>query len=101
MIYFVSRHKGAQEWIRLQGYPIDAVHEHLDPAILQEGDIVIGSLPVHLAADVCRRKCRYVHLSMDMTRMQRGVELTPAEMKSMNARLEEFVVLPAEAGARD
>jgi CRISPR-associated protein Csx16 len=37
-----------------------------DVARVRAGDREIGSLPVHLAADVCVRGARYLHLSLDL-----------------------------------
>ncbi len=52
--YFVSRHRGAISWAKKQGIEAERV-EHLDILRLEPGDIVMGSLPVHLAARVCER----------------------------------------------
>lgn len=41
--YFVSRHPGAQDWARAEGIRVDQVVEHLDPALVQPGDQVLGS----------------------------------------------------------
>ena len=64
--YFVTRHRGAVEWARACG--IEAEHlEHLDPAILQPGDVVLGTLPVAVVAEVCLRDARYMHLTFGHT----------------------------------
>ncbi|MGH8573355.1 MAG: CRISPR-associated protein Csx16, partial [Gammaproteobacteria bacterium] len=59
--YFVTRHRGARAWAAEEGIIIDETIEHLDPQALQPGDIVIGTLPVNLAAEVCARGGRYLH----------------------------------------
>lgn len=88
--YFVSRHPGAREWARQEGIEVDAVVEHLDATTIQPGDTVIGSLPVNLAAEVCGRGARYLHLTLELPFELRGKELTAAEMRRCGARIEEF-----------
>jgi CRISPR-associated protein Csx16 len=91
-VYLIARHAGAVEWIGRQGIRVEATLPHLDINLVQAGDRVIGSLPVHLAAEVCARGGRYLHLSMDLPLEQRGVELTADDMDAAGARLEEFRV---------
>lgn len=50
---FVSRHQGAIEWIKQQSIQVDVFVEHLNVEEIQAGDVVIGTLPLHLAAEVC------------------------------------------------
>lgn len=97
--YFVSRHPGAQDWAATEGLAVDAVIDHLDPSLIQPGDVVIGSLPVNLAADVCARGGRYLHLSLDLPAAWRGLELTAAQMRDCGARVEEYqITRRAETG---
>jgi CRISPR-associated protein Csx16 len=94
--YLVSRHQGAVQWVRAQGWAVDEVVPHLDPDIVGEGDRVIGTLPVHLAAAVCARGGRYYHLELDLPPDKRGAELTPGDMNACGARVREYRVLPGE-----
>ena len=87
--YFVTRHASALEWARAQGIDAEAV-AHLDPDILCAGDRVLGTLPAHLAADVCARGARYFHLILEVPAEARGRDLTAAEMISFGARLIEI-----------
>ncbi len=89
---FVTRHGGAREWAARQGLRVDEFLAHLDPRSINPGDLVIGSLPVHLVAEICRRGGRYKHLSMQVPPEARGRELTAEEMERYGARLEEFRV---------
>lgn len=91
-IYFVSRHPGAKEWAQQEGITVDAVIDHLDPATIQAGDTVIGSLPVNLAAEVCERGGRYLHLTLELPFELRGKELTAEDMRRCGARVEEYSV---------
>lgn len=88
--WFITRHTGARQWAAEQGFPIDRHVVHLDPADVQAGDTVIGSLPVHLAAEVCQRGARYLNLSLDLPAAARGKELSAEELTRYQARLEGF-----------
>jgi len=90
--YFVSRHPGARDWAEEEGIAVDLVLAHLDPADVVAGDTVIGSLPVNLAAEVCARGARYLHLSLELPATLRGRELTAEQMRGLGARVEEFRV---------
>lgn len=75
-----------------RGVEVDHCIAHLDPAQLAPGDTVIGTLPVHLAAEVCARKGRYLHLSLTVPADKRGSELSLEDMQACQARLEAFWV---------
>ena len=90
--YFVSRHPGAREWAGLQGIAVDEQLDHLHVETIRAGDTVIGSLPVNLAAEICARGARYLHLSLELPREWRGRELTAADMRRFGARIEEYRV---------
>lgn len=90
--WFITRHPGAIDWARTQQLPVDQFVSHLDPVQVQSGDTVMGSLPVHLAADICRRGARYLHLSLDLPAEFRGRELSAQELHQCNARLQAFLV---------
>lgn len=100
--YFVSRHPGAHDWAAEEGFEVEAVILHLDPALIAPGDSVIGSLPVNLAAEVCARGARYLNLSLDLPSELRGRELSPEEMRACGARIEEYRITrvgPMDAAA--
>lgn len=90
--FFVSRHPGAADWAREQGLTVDRALAHLDPALVRAGDVVIGTLPVNLAAEVCARGARYLHLTLDLPADWRGRELSAADMAACGARIEEYRV---------
>lgn len=95
--YFLSRHPGAVEWASRQGLQVDHWLAHLDVAQVQAGDTVAGTLPIHLAAQVCERGGRYLHLSLDLPAELRGRELTADDLERVGARLEGYVVRAEEA----
>ena len=90
--FFVSRHPGAVAWAQRQVLQIDVWPTHLDPQKVDAGDTVIGSLPLHLAAAVCARGARFMHLTLDIPAEWRGRELSAADLETACARLEEFTV---------
>lgn len=92
--FFVSRHPGALDWAAGEGIIVDAVIAHLDPDVIQPADVVIGTLPIHLAARVCERGGRYLHLSLEIPPDWRGRELSAADLRRCKARLEEYRVVP-------
>ena len=91
-IFFVSRHPGAVDWAREQGLAVDCAVTHLDPDEVRAGDVVIGTLPVNLAAEVCARGGCYLHLTLDLPAEWRGRELSAADMRACGARIEEYRV---------
>lgn len=97
--YFIGRHPGAVEWAKAQGFGDALMVAHFDPECVQPGDVVLGTLPVPLASEVCRRGGEYHHLTMDLPVEARGKELTAADMAGYGARLEKFQVGPVLQGA--
>ena len=95
--FFVTRHPGAVEWAERHDLKVDRWVEHLDSAAVAAGDIVIGTLPVHVAAEVCARGARYLHLVVDVPASHRGRELSADELERFGADLRGYRVL-AEDG---
>lgn len=89
---FVTRHPGAIEWAVRQGVQVDRIIPHLDLAEIQPGDVVIGTLPVQLAAAVCARGARFFNLSLQIPLNARGQELSADDLERFGARLEEYHV---------
>ena len=89
--YFISRHAGAQEWAARQGFNAEVV-AHFSPDVVNPGDIVIGTLPVHLAGDVCDRGGEYHHLVMNMPAELRGTEITADKMEELGAAIQQFQI---------
>lgn len=89
--WFVSRHRGAVEWARRRG--LDGVAtDHLDLDTVRAGDVVIGTLPVGIAADVQARGAAFWFLELDVPAEARGRELSADEMERCGARLVEYRV---------
>jgi CRISPR-associated protein Csx16 len=91
--YFVTRHRGAVSWAAGNGVRARKVEmENFDPAVVAPGDVVMGTLPVHIAAEVNRRGGHYWHLTMEVPIEWRGRELSAEQMQSFGACLREFGV---------
>ena len=90
--WFVSRHPGARDWAQRHGIRVDRQVTHLEMEEIASGDVVIGTLPVHLAAAVCAQGARYLHLSLTLPEALRGRELSAGDMEACCARLEAFFV---------
>lgn len=94
-IWFVSRHAGAIAWAKGQNLPVDRWVTHLDSRQVTAGDTVIGTLPVHIAADICARGARFFFLELHLDLNQRGMELTESDMLKANCSVREYFVQPA------
>jgi CRISPR-associated protein Csx16 len=92
-VYFVTRHPGAVEWAHQNGITVDTQVMHLQTDQVASGDVVIGTLPVNLAAEVCDRGAHYMHVSMTVPAVWRGRDLTAAEMTACGAQIEEYRIL--------
>ena len=97
--WFVTRHEGALDWARQQGIineqdEVRCVGE-LSAQQVTLGDVVIGTLPVHLAGEICARGARYLHITMTVPAERRGNELSAEEMAAFGASCQQFHVLAA------
>ncbi|MBY6283263.1 CRISPR-associated protein Csx16 [Neisseria sicca] len=93
MIYFVSRHQGAVEWIQHQTeWKVDCFLPHLDTVKIEAGDVVLGTLPLHLAAEVCKKGAAFYFLQLPQKLQLRGSEYSVDEMNGMGACLRRFDV---------
>lgn len=92
MRWFVSRHPGALDWLARKGVKVDHQVAHLDVQQVQPGDWVLGSLPVSVAAAICARGARYLHLSLNLPASARGRELTADELEMYGAQLQPYEV---------
>jgi CRISPR-associated protein Csx16 len=87
--YFVSRHEGAKEWARRRGIEAELI-SHLVPAQIKSGDVVLGTLPIHLVAEINERGARYLHLELPLKADMRGVGLSADDMEKLGATLTEY-----------
>jgi CRISPR-associated protein Csx16 len=92
MIYLVTRHPGALDWLRSQ-FSEPTVHlMHVDTlATLNPGDCVVGTLPIDKVAQLIAMRIRYFHLCIDVPASLRGKELTTEQLQALHACLREYV----------
>jgi len=90
--HFVSRHPGAVEWAKQNKLNVSRFTSHFVIDEIKSGDTVIGSLPVHLAAEVCAKGATYWHLSLAVPFEMRGRELSVADLVRMGAYIKQFHV---------
>jgi len=88
--YFISRHAGAIEWAQQQDIKVDQQLSHFDPSITQQGDVIIGTLPINLVAEVNQRGGEYLHLTLMLPSEMRGKELSADELVQYSASLEAY-----------
>lgn len=91
--YFITRHPGALAWAKQKQLSYDIHQEHLHCiADFKLGDTVIGSLPINLVYKLNQQGVRYLHLSLELPRNLRGIELSAEQLNECQAELEEFHV---------
>jgi len=91
-LILISRHPGAQQWLASQAIVVDHVQHHLQLDELAPHDIVIGNLPMHLAAALDERGIAFYNLVLDINADMRGRELGLAELQQCNPRLRRYRV---------
>ena len=92
-VWLVSRHLGTLAWARAAGLVWDEAVSHLpDVAAVQPGDRVYGTLPLHLAAEVCAAGAEYWHLVLRLPQNARGLERSAAELEALGGRFVRFEV---------
>jgi len=96
--WFITRHPGALEWAHRHGLSIDRHIVHMDPADVRPGDVVLGTLPVNLAADVCAKGARFGRQVQGEVEIARGRELSADDLERYGARLEEYRVAAPTTG---
>lgn len=93
--WLISRHAGAHDWCRSQGVTYDIASPCLtslkDGPV--RGDVVIGTLPLHLAAELSARGVRVVSIVIDVPPSLRGKEFDSEQMQRYGAHLAEYRVL--------
>lgn len=91
--WFVSRHLGALHWMQQNNIHFDEHVAHLDPTLIQAGDVIIGSLPINLAAQICSAGAAYWNLSLCIPAHMRGKELSAEDLRQFGATLERYEIV--------
>lgn len=92
---FVSRHKATVEWAKYHTLDVDLWLEHLDDTThLNEGDHVIGTLPINMVSKLNAKGVKYSHFGLTVPHDLRGKELTMSELLVCNPTLQAYTVVP-------
>src|SRR5947207_3459552 len=93
-VWLVTRHEGAAVWLERRGWRPDRVLDHLDDAaIVARGDVVLGVLPMRLAAAMTARGARFIALELgQIPRALRGETLDADAMDRIGVSLVEYRV---------
>jgi len=89
MIVIVTRHTGAIEWLKANGFSGEVV-SHLTGDTILPGNIYIGVLPLPMIQRILDAGSRFYLLVMpEVSLAQRDREMTPGEMDAAGAKLME------------
>ena len=88
----VTRHEGTVKLLKEMDIRVDEVVSHLDIDVVEDGDIVVGVLPVHIAAKVCEKNAKFYAVSLDLPEELRGIELSYEQVKGLGISIKEFYV---------
>jgi len=98
-VYFVSQHERIQRWARIMNakggklpHRIDQAVENIDPEHLQPGDVVMGTLPMHVAAALESRGIAFWALDLHVPPQDRRKELSATELAKLGATLTRYRV---------
>lgn len=86
-VILVSRHAGLVEWVKNKGFVVDKHFTHLDVKDVQNGDVIIGTLPVQMIASICKKGAKYYHLEITLPEALRGKELSASKLDKLGADL--------------
>lgn len=78
--------------MKRQPIAVDRWVTHMAADEVEEGDTVIGVLPLHAAAKVCEKGAIFLALSIELTEEQRGRELSLQDLESIRCSLRRFDV---------
>lgn len=90
--WIISRHPGAQTFLADLGVTGKRL-THLNVEDVRAGDVVIGTLPLPMIAELCQRDVEYWHISLNVNAADRGKELSACQMKARGVRIERFHAL--------
>lgn len=91
--YFVTRHPATKVWAKEQEIKVDYWLEHISDLILfHEGDVIYGTLPIQIAAQLCHQGVRYGHFSLQVPPHMRGVDLSVDQLSAFQPKIEFFSI---------
>jgi len=96
--YLVTRHEGTRKWVDAMAkhdrlpFAIDRMLEHLDTSVLKKGDVVVGTLPIHIAAELHAKGIEFWSLDLHVPPSDRGKELSGLHIAKYGARFTRYEV---------
>jgi CRISPR-associated protein Csx16 len=101
--YLVTRHEGTRRWAKAMAkhgrlpFTIDRMLEHLDPSHLKKGDVVVGTLPIHMAAELRRMGVVFWSLDLHVPPRDRGKELSGVHVYKYGAQFTRYDIRRVES----
>lgn len=93
-VTFISRHPATIKWAKSKNIAIDQWKSHLHSiSEFNEGDTVIGTLPIQLVFELNARGVEYIHFSLSIPEHLRGAELTAAQLEQCLPNLQSYSVI--------
>lgn len=92
--FIITKHSGAVQWVQNKGIEHDCYLE--DANRIQElkaGDVVVGTLPIHVVYELNQRDINYLHIALDIPPELDGQILDAAQLEACNPRLESYYLL--------
>ncbi len=96
--YLVTRHEGTRIWVdamtkhgRLP-FTIDRKLEHLDSSLLMKGDVVVGTLPFNITAELHAMGVEFWSLDLHVPPEDRGKELSGLHISKYGAHFTRYEV---------
>lgn len=88
-MWIISRHPGAKKLMVEMGFT-GTFRNHINIDEISTGDVVVGTLPVQLIAQLCQQSIEYWHISINLAEADRGQELSAGKMKELGFRIERY-----------
>ncbi|MFT6331660.1 MAG: CRISPR-associated protein Csx16 [Bermanella sp.] len=86
--YFVSRNLATQKWAQENALGVDHWLSHIsDITQFIPGDVVIGTLPIPLAAALHKIQVSYIHFSIQVPAELRAKELSDEQLLHCSPKL--------------
>ena len=87
-VVIVSRHPATVNYLKTV-FPEAKVVSHISSIDeIPNGSLVIGNLPIHMIAELIKKGCRFVLVSLEIPRELRGKELSESELRKYMKLLE-------------
>jgi CRISPR-associated protein Csx16 len=91
MIYLISRHAGAIEWLtETINQPCTLIDHLTEEMEFKNNDWVIGTLPLTKIATICTQGAKFFLLEVEVPKELRGIDLSKEQLIELGAQLTEY-----------